>query len=253
MLIVSVETAMNLLSIYSWFLIFLQVKSDCSNSMILKECGCFDLGNKFGELFDTSGDLKDDVMLSVRCDECKMYTKVANSSEIPIEFINCTESEEFVAYQYVRKNFAEFMINKIDLEGNATVVEFDEDEIELMLSEKELRMLEKYNHMRITKVITAESYFKEIENQKLNISKLENIVIKILNADFFENLTEIFAVSLKNDSIEILPEKLLNNFTKLHGLDLSFNKIMAIPDYFFIDSSLEYLWLSHNNLKSISK
>ncbi|CAD6994224.1 unnamed protein product [Ceratitis capitata] len=90
-----------------------------------------------------------------------------------------------------------------------------------------------------------------------NLTLLEEVTVTCglvdLQEDLFDGCTKLANLTLRNNELTTLPDKLLSHQKNLYNLDLSHNRLQSLPDKLFQSTvRLVVLKLSHNQLVEIT-
>lgn len=202
-----------------------------------EDCQCFDMINQL--LFDYAPPTG--MNITIDCNNCDFIfedqMEEQNSSMNIFQFDECTQSERLTAQtkiDYIPKHNYEDTITRIEIL----------EVIKLAYQADSYNLIHKH-----IKALSAKEFFDRQQN--FTFVKIENSTIKTASADLLDGFQQALAVSLRNNSIIELSQNLLWNLTTLQGLDLSLNEISSIPKKFFKNSTLKYLWMSHNKIANI--
>ncbi|CAD6994223.1 protein toll [Ceratitis capitata] len=90
-----------------------------------------------------------------------------------------------------------------------------------------------------------------------NLTQLEEVTVTCglvdLQEDLFDGCTKLANLTLRNNELTTLPDKLLSHQKNLYNVDLSHNRLQSLPDKLFQSTvGLVVLKLSHNQLVEIT-
>jgi Leucine-rich repeat (LRR) protein len=111
----------------------------------------------------------------------------------------------------------------------------------IILSDKESKLLKKYN----------KKIYDDYINYMSNLTWLDLDDIKLTSLpDWVENLTNLKVLYLDENKLKTLPES-IGNLTNLVSLDLHDNQLESLPDSIGKLTNLKRLWLRYNKLTSL--
>lgn len=265
---------MNISSVLLYFssIILISVKVDCQcYNVETIQCSCF---GYVGNLNNPRATVKS-FMANVTCSDCSFTvtesTRKLNVYHVDIFLKDCLDSEIYTFKLQNRRAFGkvftctnmQIFSTKIkgDLVNSKPLIYAENFQSYALFHPdwwtilKQLRLENRKQNYKQTKVTTPAEAFENMKSSK--VIRKENGLIKVASYSIFDefNETSIEAtgISLKNNSIEELSEDLLRNLSSLQSLDLSYNLLANAPANLFDNSSVQYLWLSFNQISNLFK
>lgn len=204
-----------------------------------EDCQCFDIIDKLTR----SNDSMKGINVIAICETCHyiFIDQIAPNLTL-VDTILCSESEELFVQKEISENFFKIFNEWFTREIIVTSMQMEREGAEIK------------NNSKIS-LLSVSEYFEKLQNSsdKSSVVKIENGTIHVTADDLLQDFQDALGISLRNNSIRELSKNLLQNLTALQGLDLSINEISSFPDNFFKNSSLQYLWISHNNFINIDE
>ncbi|MBN3303065.1 TLR8 protein, partial [Amia calva] len=149
------------------------------------------------------------------------------------------------------KEMSSESLNKLDFQGNRLDILWKDDKRYIGLFAKlvNLQYLDlSYNKLQNIPSAVYYNLPKNLTHLNLNNNKL-----KCFQWEHLINLWHLEVLDLSHNNLENVSEKLTNHTNSLIRLDLSYNKIAQLFDYFLQGArSLHFLYLNHNNLRLLN-
>lgn len=236
----------------------LNVTSACHKIPIYEDdinCDCLTVHNRL-KLDDDS----QKVNITADCNNCEIFVtegKSDASNSTIINFKNCTPIEtSAIISQSHRRIFFETKIYRVkvgELLDSVTddylldIGDLFPDEVPVYLENvKDKQQFDRIH--KVAQVIQPNEFFNPFE---CNEAFDESINVTLLQCH--DGSKHIVGVSMSNKSIKDIPRNLLESRLDLVGLDLSYNRLAKLPKGLFINSTLKYLWLSHNQISNLTR